>query len=64
MQIARTESNVKRTDFEMRRKIDIALEEMEAQLTAAIKSYPDLRKRLRQVLFEAKDKINAEQTFS
>lgn len=60
LQIAKTESSVKRADFEMRRKIDIAFEEMERQLLDAIKHDPVLSRQLHQVLSEAKEKIDVD----
>lgn len=60
LQIAKTESSVKRADFEMRRKINIAFEEMERQLLDAIKHDPVLSRQLHQVLSEAKEKIDVD----
>ncbi|MCM0709057.1 DUF3486 family protein [Faecalicatena sp. BF-R-105] len=58
LQIAKTESSVKRNEFEMRKKIDIAFEGLEAKLLETVKADPGLSQRMKDLLIEAKELIS------
>lgn len=57
VQLAKAEADRKRTDYITRRKAELALEQMEVELLAAIKQHQDLRDDLHEVLQRAKKRV-------
>lgn len=57
VQLAKAEADRKRTDFATKRKAELAFDQMETELLAQIRQYPDLAAKLRDVLNQARSRI-------
>lgn len=58
--LSRNATYEKRTSQELKRKAELAWEQMETELMAAIKQHPELASELRDVLARARDKVIAD----
>ena len=57
VQLAKAEADRKRTDYATKRKAQLAFDQMEADLLAQVRQYPDLAAQLRDVLNQARTRI-------
>lgn len=57
VQLAKAEADRKRTDYATKRKAELAFDQMEADLLAQVRQYPDLAAQLRDVLNQARTRI-------
>ena len=57
VQLAKAEADRKRTDYATKRKAELAFDQMEADLLAQVRQYPDLAAQLKDVLNQARTRI-------
>lgn len=57
VQLIKADADRKRTDYITKRKAELALDQMEADLLAQIRQYPDLTSQLKDVLNQARTRI-------
>lgn len=55
--MAKAEADRKRTDYATKRKAELAFDQMEADLLAQVRQYPDLAAQLKDVLNQARTRI-------
>ena len=57
VQLSKAEADRKRTDYSTRRKAELAFDQLETELMAAIKQQPNLAAQLSAILREAKERV-------